>query len=190
MEARIILSSLARLAKAVPSFAPNFADLETAEIWCDAFADLSDEAFARGLERAQATCHTFPSIAVVRKLALKLSSNDDERKAKAARIGEEVWRQGVFSRTRKPDSEGLVAHVLAAMGGPVVFQNYREDEHDFVVKRATTIALGLLHEGEREANVLGLTGAQLPAALEAAREPDPRGALTSARLVAECLPRG
>lgn len=149
--------NLSRLAKVIPQFAPDFSDLETLEIWAEELRDIPEESLRIAFKRAKKTCDHFPSIARLRRLASGITKSDNERKKKAMTIAEKVWRLGTMPNLQTCDPEGEARKILEIMGGVRQFQNYLEQDHDFVVKRAVDIALGSIEEEEQ--NTLSENGA-------------------------------
>jgi hypothetical protein len=83
----VVLAALRKLARAIPTFAPNLDDQETAQIWCAELSDLSLDEIATACRRAVRKCDKFPSLARLRKMG-RPEKIDDPRL-----LAESIWTQ-------------------------------------------------------------------------------------------------
>lgn len=88
MYSKAVLTSLRKLARLIPTYAPHFDDRDTAEAWASELSDLTPEELARACRKAVAKCDKFPSIARLKAYARPKPCPE----ANSRLVPELIWR--------------------------------------------------------------------------------------------------
>ena len=213
---KTVISGLRKLSDNTNSYGKDHTTPEVIMSWIESLSDVPVELLRKAFKQAAGQCNDFPSVRMIKSFAYDVPVAKEDCKKKAIAIAEKVWSQGTMSRNHKMELSIIEKEVLETMGGAYQFQQYLDKDHDYVIKRAAEVALGVLNErgneiltnGGNMQNLLapGGGGASVPPPLLPTRcepqngenrggNPAPgsaRGACTMRELLAACgmRPRG